>query len=84
VFEAFAEKGAAGAREVLTLHQEMTLCRRSRGRPPARNREGDGAARRRRRRFARSAIAAAEQIKAATGVDLAAAAHRLEGSPKPR
>jgi flotillin len=81
VFQAFAEAGP-GAREVLALQQVMPLLAEVSGASrqlvvgkvtvlPG----GDGGG-----NFAKSAIAANEQIKAATGVDLAAAARRLEGT----
>jgi flotillin len=83
VFEAFSAAGP-GAREVLALQQVMPLLAdvSGAGRQLAMEKvtvlpggdSGGG--------FARAAIAANEQIKAATGVDLAAAARRLEGTPK--
>jgi flotillin len=85
VFQAFAEAGP-GAREVLALQQVMPLLSDVSGASRQLVIEkvtvlpGDGGG----GGFARAAIAAAEQIKAATGVDLAAAARRLEGAPKPR
>jgi flotillin len=82
VFQAFAEAGP-GAREVLALQQVMPLLAEVSGAGRQLMVEkvtvlpgGDGGG-----GFARSAIAANEQIKAATGVDLAAAARRLEGTP---
>lgn len=84
VFEAFAEAGP-GAREVLALQQVMPLLSEvsGAGRQLVIGKvtvlPGDGGG-----SFARSAIAAAEQIKAATGVDLAAVARGLEGTPRPR
>ena len=86
VFQAFAEAGP-GAREVLALQQVMPLLAEVSGSGRRLVVEkvtvlpgGDSGG-----NFARAAIAANEQIKAATGVDLAAAARRLEGTPpKPR
>jgi flotillin len=85
VFQAFAEAGP-GAREVLALQQVMPLLAEVSGSSRQLMIEkvtvlpgGDGGG-----SFARSAIAANEQIKAATGVDLAAVARRLEGSPPPK
>jgi flotillin len=86
VFQAFAEAGP-GAREVLALQQVMPLLSEVSGSGRQLVIEkvtvlpgGDSGG-----SFAKSAIAATEQIKAATGVDLAAAARRLEGTPsKPR
>lgn len=80
VFEAYAAAGE-GAREVMMLQQVMPLLAQVAG---ATHRlevgkvtvlpggAGDGG-------FARAAISASEQIKAATGVDLAAAAKRMQG-----
>jgi flotillin len=80
VFEAFALAGE-GARDVLALQQVIPLLTQVSGAgrklvvkkvsvlPPAYGNGGD---------FARSAIAATEQIKAAMGVDLPAIARRLE------
>lgn len=84
VFQAFIEAGP-GAREVLSLQQVMPLLSAVSGAGrqlkvgkvtvlPGGDSGGDGG-------FARAAIGASEQIKAATGVDLAAVARRLEGSP---
>ena len=85
VFQAFAEAGP-GAREVLALQQVMPLLAEVSGSGRRLVIEkvtvlpGDGGG-----SFARSVIAANEQIKAATGVDLADAARRLEGTqPPPR
>jgi flotillin len=84
VFQAFAEAGP-GARDVLALQQVMPLLSEVSGSgrqliiekvtvlPGA-----DSGT------FAKGVISASEQIKAATGIDLAAAARRLEGTPKPR
>ncbi len=80
VFEAYAAAGE-GAREVMMLQQVMPLLAQVAGAThrldvgkvtvlPAG--AGDGG-------FARAAISASEQIKAATGVDLAAAAKRMQG-----
>jgi flotillin len=86
VFQAYTEAGP-GAREVLSLQQVMPLLAEVSGAgrqlsidkvtvlPGA---ASDGT------NLARTAIAASEQIKAATGVDLAAAARRLEGPPLKR
>ena len=80
VFEAFAVAGD-GARDVLALQQVIPLLTQVSGAgrrlvvqkvsvlPPSTGNGGD---------FARSAIAATEQIKAAMGVDLPAIARRLE------
>ena len=80
VFEAFAVAGE-GARDVLALQQVIPMLTQVSGAgrklvvqkvsvlPPAAGSGGD---------FARSAIAATEQIKAAMGVDLPAIARRLE------
>jgi len=80
VFAAFAVAGE-GARDVLALQQVIPLLTQVSGAgrklvvqkvsvlPPAAGNGGD---------FARSAIAATEQIKAAMGVDLPAIARRLE------
>jgi flotillin len=82
VFEAFALAGE-GARDVLALQQVIPLLTQVSGAgrklvvqkvsvlPPTAGNGGD---------FARSAIAANEQIKAAIGVDLPAIARRLEGA----
>jgi flotillin len=85
VFQAFAEAGP-GAREVLSLQQVMPLLAEVSGAGRQLVVEkvtvlpgGDSGG-----SFAKAAIAASEQIKAATGVDLAAAARRLEGGPPPR
>ena len=79
MFEAYAAAGE-GAREVLALQQVIPLLAPGRGRGPhARGRQGHGAARATAGGgdgFAKAAIRAAEQIKAATGVDLAALADR--------
>ena len=83
VFEAYAAAGE-GAREVMMLQQVMPLLAQVAGAAqkltidkvsvlPAGQVAGDG--------LARAVIGASEQIKAATGVDLAAAAQRrVEGS----
>jgi flotillin len=80
VFEAFTVAGE-GARDVLALQQVIPLLTQVSGAgrklvvqkvsvlPPSTGNGGD---------FARSAIAATEQIKAAVGVDLTAIARRLE------
>jgi flotillin len=80
VFEAFTVAGEGG-RDVLALQQVIPLLTQVSGAgrklvvqkvsvlPPSTGGGGD---------FARSTIAAAEQIKAAMGVDLAAIARRLE------
>jgi len=86
VFKAFAEAGP-GAREVLALQQVMPLLAEVSGAGrrltvnkvsvlPG-NDSGTGSA------IAKAAITASEQIKAATGVDLAAAVRRLEPKPGP-
>ncbi len=83
VFEAYTAAGE-GAREVMMLQQVMPLLAQVAGAahrlevgkvtvlPGGGNGGGDGG-------FARSAISANEQIKAATGVDLVAAARKLQG-----
>lgn len=82
VFEAYAAAGE-GAREVMLLQQVMPLLAQVAGAAhklevgkvtvlPGTPVAGDG--------FARAAIGANEQIKAATGIDLAAMAKGLEGS----
>jgi len=86
VFKAFAEAGP-GAREVLSLQQVMPLLAEvsGAGRQLTVNKVtvlpgsdgGSGSS------IARAAITASEQIKAATGVDLAAAVRRLEPKPGP-
>jgi flotillin len=86
VFQAFAEAGP-GAREVLSLQQVMPLLAEVSGAGRQLMVEkvtvlpGDGGSG---TSFAKTAIAVNEQVKAATGVDLAAAAKRLEGSPPRR
>ena len=86
MFEAYAAAGE-GAREVLALQQVIPLLAQVAGAGrTARDREGHGAAagRRQRRRASRkAAIGASEQIKAATGVDLAAMAPKATQPPKP-
>jgi len=84
VFEAYTVAGE-GAREVLALQQVIPLLNQVAGAGqslhvhkvtvlPA-DGPGNGG-------FARSAISASEQIKAATGVDLSALARRLESATK--
>ena len=83
MFEAYAVAGE-GAREVLALQQVIPLVSQVAGAGqtlkvrkvtvlPADGPNSGG--------FAKSAINATEQIRAATGVDLAAVARRLEGTP---
>ncbi|HUG52534.1 MAG TPA: SPFH domain-containing protein [Vicinamibacteria bacterium] len=86
VFEAYTFAGE-GAREVLALQQIIPLVNQVAGAGqklvvdkvtvlPATNGEAGGG-------FAKVAISASEQIKAATGLDLPAIAKRLEGGAKP-
>jgi flotillin len=85
VFEAYAKAGA-GAREVMTLQQVMPLLAQVAGAShkvvaqkvtvlPAANGNAEGAD------LARTIINAAEQVRAATGVDVASVVRRLETPP---
>jgi flotillin len=85
VFEAYTAAGE-GAREILTLQQVIPLLAEVSGSArkleienvtvlPPNGPAGDGS-------FAKSAISTNEQIKAATGIDLAAIAKRLQGADK--
>jgi hypothetical protein len=86
VFKAFAEAGE-GAREVMALQQVIPLLGEISGASrklmvqkvsvlPADSGAGGS--------FAKAAISAMEQLKAATGLDVPAVARRLEGEPPPK